>query len=594
MAKSTWHYEEEPLNGGAGGEVFRSIFNGSGADAATRLAREAIQNSVDASAPGKMALVTLQLHSYSGEQRAALWQAAGLEVFAKRKEVIGLHKQNVLADSDEPLRVLHVVDANTTGLSGDPEKSSSKLRKLLMEIGGSQKLDAQTGTGGSYGFGKAVYSASSRIAVIFAYSRTTDDAGAELSLLMGCAYHKAHSFEGRATTGRAFFAKATKVSSGTRYDAFKNEEADLLAARLGMQRPGNELGTTVAIFDCPISADDVRIGVEKSWWPKIERDNFKVKIIGEDGKPLHARPRLDPSIRPFIEAMNVALGSSPEMKGKSAQHKFNKVEGLSLGTLGLFVMPSQPDVGEETDIELDHRDTIALVRSPGMVVQYYGKRQVNHPPVAGVFLASEEIDPILRRSEPPEHDRWDPKADRLDPSGNEREIVETVHKRIWNELRAFQRRARPSDPAGPSNFAQLERELAQLFGPSAKRSPVGPGAKATPISLEPAVHIEADGDALKMKGRVTVGLKADHDGTLNVRIDLKLNAIDEAGRHSEAVPVTAEVESGKGVLLDDGGWQISLEPGEKVRIDVTSASYDREWTVDFVPSVRPLILEEVQ
>ena len=48
MKTRNWYYEEEPVNGGAGGEVFRSIFNGSGVEAAERLAREALQNSVDA------------------------------------------------------------------------------------------------------------------------------------------------------------------------------------------------------------------------------------------------------------------------------------------------------------------------------------------------------------------------------------------------------------------------------------------------------------------------------------------------------------------------------------------------------------------
>lgn len=63
-----WHYEEEPVNGGAGGEVFRSIFNGSGLDAASRLAREAIQNSVDATRPGEKPRITLEMKAYAGSE----------------------------------------------------------------------------------------------------------------------------------------------------------------------------------------------------------------------------------------------------------------------------------------------------------------------------------------------------------------------------------------------------------------------------------------------------------------------------------------------------------------------------------------------
>ena len=43
-----WEYEKTPLNGGAPGDAFKSIFNGSGKNHAETMAREAIQNSVDA------------------------------------------------------------------------------------------------------------------------------------------------------------------------------------------------------------------------------------------------------------------------------------------------------------------------------------------------------------------------------------------------------------------------------------------------------------------------------------------------------------------------------------------------------------------
>ena len=44
----SWIYEPVGPNGGAEGEAYRIVFNGSGFDAAERVAREAIQNSVHA------------------------------------------------------------------------------------------------------------------------------------------------------------------------------------------------------------------------------------------------------------------------------------------------------------------------------------------------------------------------------------------------------------------------------------------------------------------------------------------------------------------------------------------------------------------
>lgn len=586
-----WHYEDEPLNGGAGGEVFKSIFNGSGLDAASRLAREALQNSVDAARGGEVAQVTLQMKVYSGDTLDRFWSAAGLDLFTQRVGALGLHEENALRQRTDELRVLQVIDSGTTGLAGDPTSPGSKLRKLLMEIGGSQKVVDGGPSGGSYGFGKAVYSASSRIAVIFVYSRTHDHHGQPISLLMGCAYHKAHEFDGQRTSGRAFFGSPVELKHAVRYDAFTGDEADRLAAELGMTRDEADLGTTIAIVDCPLLMDDIRRGVERSWWPKIFRDGFRVKLLNENGQRLHARPLQDPELVPLIEALNVALGTSPEQSGKSRRKaNFNKVDGRSLGQLGLFVINEPQDVDEQSE-QADLRDTIALVRSPGMVVQYYGKRQVSHPPVVGVFLADDDVDDILRRSEPPEHDRWDPNADRLEPTKKERDVVQAIHSRIWQELRTFQKTARPPEKATGNKFLLLERELAKMFGPTGKREQTGEGKGETPISLRSEVAIVQEGSALRMEGQVTIQLKDDQDVSLPVVVSMQLSSVDEGGHHIDPIALIAVFKGAEAIPSDNDQWRLTLSPGEKIEVSVESVPYESDWTVEFVPSVRPLIEE---
>ncbi len=588
MQEDNWHYEDEPVNGGAGGEVFKSIFNGSGLDAAGRLAREALQNSVDAARPGETAQVTLRMKVYGEADLDRFWHAAGLNALAKRVDVLGLHQANALAKKPDQLRVLQVVDSSTTGLSGDPTSPSSKMRKLLMEIGGSQKIAEGGASGGSYGFGKAVYSASSRIAVIFAYSRTLDRQGQPLSLLMGCAYHQAHEFDGQRTSGRGFYGQPVKLGYAIRYDAFTGAEADRLAAELDMARDADDMGTTIAIVDCPLSMEDIKRGVERSWWPKIERDNFRVTLIDENAQKLRARPRLDPELKPFIDALHIALGTSPEQSARSRRkNNFHKVDGRTIGNLGLFVMTAPEEVDEHSDRE-DLRDRIALVRSPGMVVQYYGKRQVSNPPVVGVFLADDGIDDILRRSEPPEHDRWDANADRLDPAKNEREIVQAIHSRIWQELRTFQKTARPPENSSGNKFLQLERELAKLFGPTGKREPIGGGKGETPVSLRPDVRIEQAPGGLKMVGTVFIQLKDDHEGDLPVSVSFRLSSVDEGGHHIDPVEVSAVFDSEAASPVGAGEWHLSLAPGEKIEIPVESAVYEADWTVEFIPKVAPI------
>lgn len=594
MQGQNWYYEDEPVNGGAGGEVFKSIFNGSGVDAAERLAREALQNSVDAARDGETPRVTLQMNAYSGAALDGFWRAAGLNAIGSRVDALGLHHGNALETQPDQLRVLHVIDSGTTGLAGDPTSPSSRLRKLLMEIGGSQKIVEGNASGGSYGFGKAVYSASSRIAVIFTYSRTHDATGQSLSILMGCAYHQAHEFGGERTSGRGFFGKPVKLKNAIRFDPFIGIEADDLAAELNMARAEDDLGTTIAIVDCPLSMEGIKRGVERSWWPRIRRDNFRVNLIDESGQRFHPRPLQDPELRPFIDALDVALGRSPEQSGKS-RRRMNSIKELSdnIGQLGLFVMNDPEEVDEQAE-KTDLRDTIALVRSPGMVVQYYGKRQISHPPVVGVFLADEGIDDILRRSEPPEHDRWDALADRLDPAKGEGEIVRKVHSTIWRELRTFQKTARPPEQTTGNRFLQLERELAKLFGPTGRRKPIGDGKGETPVSLRPEVRIEQAANGLKMKGHVAIQLKEDHEGDLPVIVSMQLSSIDEGHRHLDPIAITVSFEDVDVKKASEAEWHLTLKPGVKLDVKVESAVYEPDWTVDFVPRVRPLNAEAAQ
>ena len=250
-------------------------------------------------------------------------------------------------------------------------------------------------------------------------------------------------------------------------------------------------------------------------------------------------------------------------------------------------MGEPQDVDEQSD-QPDLRDTIALVRSPGMVVQYYGKRQVGHPPVVGVFLADEDVDDILRRSEPPEHDRWDPNADRLEPAKKERDVVQAIHSRIWHELRMFQKTARPPEKATGNKFRQLERELAKMFGPTGKREPLGVGKGETPISLRSEVGVVQEGRGLRMKGKVTVQLKDDSDASLPVVVSLDLSSVDEGGHHIDPIALTAVFEGAAADSFENNEWRLALPPGKRIEISVESVPYEPDWTVEFVPSVRPL------
>ena len=87
----SWHYEKAPLNGGAPGDAYKSVFNGSGKNEAANLAREAIQNSVDAAAdPGGSVRVDFRFRRVQDGERRAFETATSLTDIALRVVVGGV------------------------------------------------------------------------------------------------------------------------------------------------------------------------------------------------------------------------------------------------------------------------------------------------------------------------------------------------------------------------------------------------------------------------------------------------------------------------------------------------------------------------
>ncbi|MEZ5715623.1 MAG: hypothetical protein R3D85_10885 [Paracoccaceae bacterium] len=422
------------------------------------------------------------------------------------------------------------------------------------------------------------------------YSRTTDQNDDPLSVLMGCSYHVAHEFEGQETTGRGFFAH-TKVipDRGTRYDAFTGAEADEIAEALGMDRAEGDIGTTIAIIDCDLQIDDIARGVEHSWWPRILRDVFRVELRDETGKKVIPRPKLNKQILPYWEAFEVALGKTLPAKGRSKLTQFSRTErtgGLALGQLGLVVMQDPGATADEGDDDDAVLSSVALIRSPGMVVRYHQTGRMGFPPVAGAFVADDEIDMILRRSEPPKHDEWDEKAGRL-RSDIERTVVKDVKDRSWRALREFQKNAQPPKASNGTRISELERLLGKLLGPSALKPPSGDGKHETPISLKSKVSARPQGSDLVATGRVELAL-AKNARPQTVWLSIALRAVDESGRMTD--PVALSLSSGAGLDRRDGALAgaVTLEENESFVFEVESAPYDRDWTLSFVPTVTPM------
>ena len=407
---SDWVFENNPPMGGATGEAFTNTLASSGMAPASVLAREAIQNSVDAKAAGgEKVRVDFVAQSITGKEKAAFVAASGLGRIAGRADRLGFKEPNCVADlsnAKKPLNLLFVDDHNTTGLAGDPADSESKFSRFLLSLGDGGKEHSEHGTGGSYGFGKSVYSSNSGILTIFAYSRTTDGEGAPLSLLFGCGYYRKHKHDDAGFTGRAWFGHDVTDTHANAHQIvapMRGAEADAMAVKLGFAERGeDDLGTSVLIVDAKVETADILSGVEDWWWPRLLSNLLDVRVVDAAGGIAFPRPRKRNDLKPFLEAFETATGKSPGDNKRTFQKALNKSEGTATGTCGFVVL--EQDDKEKLFVPEDRIDTVALIRTPLMVVAYHRQWTLGNPAMAGAFFADDAIDDILRAAEPPAHD----------------------------------------------------------------------------------------------------------------------------------------------------------------------------------------------
>jgi hypothetical protein len=152
------------------------------------LAREAIQNSADAGVGAPKVTVRFRHRSLKGKAKSDFVAAAGLTTQAARVQALELAIPNCLHTlevASRPLELLYVEDYDAEGLSGEPHDRDSNFYRLLLSLGDRSKARTERGTGGSYGFGKSVYSSSSAIQTIFAYTRFANADGTGTTRLFG-------------------------------------------------------------------------------------------------------------------------------------------------------------------------------------------------------------------------------------------------------------------------------------------------------------------------------------------------------------------------------------------------------------------------
>ena len=111
----SWIFQESDPMGGATGEAFANTLKSPGMQPEHVLAREAIQNSVDAGIEGEKVRVLFRQVQLTGNAKANFLESAGLDNIAARADQLDLAEPNCFATLEKPrtpLSLLYVEDHN--------------------------------------------------------------------------------------------------------------------------------------------------------------------------------------------------------------------------------------------------------------------------------------------------------------------------------------------------------------------------------------------------------------------------------------------------------------------------------------------------
>lgn len=627
--RTTWFWEEtDPDRSGSSGDLAKLFKNetvknpgvlaiDAPSEHATLMAREVIQNSSDAATElademGEEApdfWIDFDFESLVGPDKDSLVEALDLEAIAQRgtsstdpswRARLGLDRDDVLdhLHDSSALKVLKITETGTTGMYGAFEGAKSKMYLALISLGYTAKAE---GAGGSYGYGKAGLIRGSAIRTVVAYScfkERDGDVGVTRRLL-GMTYWGQHDIDGVSYTG---FARFGAVQKNKAIHPFENEAADEMAERLGLDLRSpdepDDLGTTFLLIEPTVAAADLEAAIARNWWPALEDGRITARVT-DQGTTRMPRPMKDPLLKTFVDAYHLATTEQDNAKPNQTRQTFRRAtfgdRTLKLGSVGLVAEPGgwsyEPDADDAT-AESAPRSLVALVRGPRMVVEYLDVGR-SRPFVRGVFVADDDIDELLRQTEPKAHDSWETRLDEPGSDPLAPQVADAVLRRVRNHVRRLRDQLKPaSRPAEDVQLPELERLFGRIFTGSGRRPP-GPEVSDRPFTINVEQQVlPVENGRIRLRGASTFALSDHHDqdsATVDVLVSYRF--VEDGGIGEEAI-LAVQPPSDFSALAERPyrfRGQLTREPAE-FRFD--SVSYQADWTGRLKADVEFVLTED--
>ena len=184
-------------------------------------------------------------------------------------------------------------------------------------------------------------------------------------------------------------------------------------------------------------------------------------------------------LTPFITCYETATSKREKPDSEKVVYREPKLNATgefseTPGKLSLLELQHGTEEAPDTSSQLIN--SVALFRSSGMVIEYRKPSGISDVGkyVAGVFLAAEPLNELLRSSEPANHWGWNQSSGRIAELGAYKELgmtiegakklIRSINTRIDGRFNEFRDKLGETNQVSQANFRSLDKLMSELLG----------------------------------------------------------------------------------------------------------------------------------
>jgi len=557
-----WRFAErrpgEPIRGGVNSYAFKINLD--------TLVRESVQN-INDQRIGETVRAEFLLQTCTGPELKKLLSIIGWDeglskhlasISNARNHISPRARRALKSVESGSVRVLTIRDYGAKGLGGPEDGDEGNFVQLCRHELVTDE-SAKKVRGGSFGLGKSVLWAFSDASTVLFSSMPTPSTGSKVkpdeARFFGRSYLVSHKLGGGSGgkwhQGDGHLGELRSEGAGVEWIvSVRGQSAIDYVANTSLERDWKVTGTSIMVpfFDDPgleveqsdeEVIDGIRHAIQLWFWPSLA-EGFLTADVGVRSK---GKEKLETVTLPkwadlYVRALENGQGIDKVIDdGGSAQGKLSvdvkkRVEEPKLprvsATALLAVTRLTDEESDDSNIPKEIRNSVALIRGARMVVEYFRRTLPGLlPDFVGVLKAGEALgstpsdvalDALLRDSEPPAHDRWDPGFEKV------RNNYERGAKAdLQTFLEAIGQRSRDLLGMKSIDAGQKPRELAEMLsggksgGPKDRQETYEVSSKdvdrSNPARVRTRLKIQRNKGAVRWRSGIRVGV-LDEQGTL--------------------------------------------------------------------------------